>query len=129
MMEIQVVKILVDLQKAFDTVDHQILLAKLTHYGIRGISNDWFKSYLPNCNQYVSINGFDSGFTAMNCGVPQGSDIGPILFLLYTNDLNQAIKIVKVHHFADDTNLLYLSNSIKKKQTEQTSQCRLNASS
>ena len=106
--------VFVDLQKAFDTVDHQILLAKLNHYGIRGVSNDWFKSYLSNRNQYVSINGFDSGLTTINCGVPQGSVLGPLLFLLYINDLNQAIKFCKVHHFADDTNLLCLSNSIKK---------------
>ena len=104
----------IDLEKVFDTVDHQILLAKLNHYGIRGISNDWFKSSLTNRNQYVSINGFDSGLTAINCGVPQGSVLGCLLFLLYINDLNQAIKFCKVHHFADDTNLLCLSNSIKK---------------
>ena len=106
--------VFVDLQKAFDTVDHQILLAKLNHYGIRGVSNDWFKSYLSNRNKYVSINGFDSGLTTINCGVHQGSVLGPLLFLLYTNDLNQAIKFCKVHHFAYDTNLLCLSNSIKK---------------
>ena len=106
--------VFVDLQKAFDTVDHQILLAKLNHYGIRGVSNDWFKSYLSNRNQYVSINGYESGLAALNCGVPQGSVLGPLLFLLYINDLNQAIKFCKVHHFADDTNLLCLSNSIKK---------------
>ena len=106
--------VLVDFQKAFDTVDHQILLAKLNHYGIHGASNDWFKSYLSNCNHYVSINGFDSGLTSINCGVPQGCVLGPLLFLLYINDLNQAIKFCKVHHFADDTNLLHLSNSIKK---------------
>ena len=58
--------VFVDLQKAFVTVDHQILLTKLNHYGIRGVSNDWFKSYLSNCNQYVSINGFDSGLTTIN---------------------------------------------------------------
>ena len=103
-----------DLQKAFDTVDHQILLAKLNHYGICGVSNDWFKSYLSNRSQYVSINGYDSGLAAINCGVPQGSVLGPLLFLLYINDLNQAIKFCKVHHFADNTNLLYLGNSIKK---------------
>ena len=103
-----------DLQKTFDTVDHQILLAKLNHYGIRGVSNDWFKSYLSNRNQYVYINGFDSGPTAISCGLPQGSVLGPLLFLLYINDLNQAMKSCKVHHFADDTNLLCLSNSIKK---------------
>ena len=106
--------VFVDLQKAFDTVDHQILLAKLNHYGIRGVSNDWFKSYLSNCNQYVSINGYESSLAAINCGVPQGSALGPLLFLFYINDLNQAIKARKVHHFADDTNLLCLSNSIKK---------------
>ena len=106
--------VFVDLQKAFDTVDHQILLAKLNHYGIPGVSNDWFKFYLSNCNQYVSINGYESGLSSINCGAPQGSVLGPLLFLLYINDLNQAIKFCEVYHFADDTNLLCLSNSIKK---------------
>ena len=81
--------VFVDLQKAFDTVDHQILLAKLNHYGIHGVSNDWFKSYLFNRNQYVFINDFDSGITTINCGVPQGSVVGLLLFLLYINDLKQ----------------------------------------
>ena len=103
-----------DLQKAFDTADHQILLAKLSHYGICGVSNDWFKSYISNCSQYVSINGHDYSLAAINRGVPQGSVLGPLLFLLCINDLNQAIKFYKVHHFADDTNLLSLGNSIKK---------------
>ena len=106
--------VFVDLQKAFDTVDHQILLAKLSHYGIRGVSNDWFKSYLSNRSQYVSINGYDSGLVAINCRVPQGPVLGPLLFLLYISDLNQSIKFSKVHHFADDTNLLCQGNSIKK---------------
>ena len=86
----------------------------MNHYGIRGVSNDWFKSYLSNRNQYVSINGYESGLAALNCGVPQGSVLGALLFLLYIDDLNQAIKFYKVHHFADDTNLLCLSKSIKK---------------
>ena len=107
--------VFVDLQKAFDTVDHQIMLAKLNHYRIRMVvSNDWLKSYLSNCNQYLSINGYESGLAALDCGVPQGSVLGPLLFLLYINDLNQAIKFCKVHHFADNTNLFCLSNSIKK---------------
>ena len=101
-------------QKAFDTVDHQILLAKLNYYGICGVSNDWFKPYFSNRNQYVSIDGYESGFAALNCGVPQGPFLGLLLFLLYINDLNQALQFWKVHHFADDTNLLCLSNSIKK---------------
>ena len=106
--------IFADLQKAFDTNDHEILLAKLDHYGICGVSNDWFRSYLSDRQQYVSINGYDSHLTKLNCGVPQGSVLGPLLFLLYITDFNQAIKFCKVHHFADDTNLLYLGKSIKK---------------
>ena len=69
----------------------------------------WFKSYLSNHNQY----GFESGHAAINCGISQGSVLGPLLFLLYINGLNQSIKFCKVHHFADDTNLLCLINSIK----------------
>ena len=117
MMEIYV-RLFVYLQKAFDTVDHQILLENLDHYWICGVSNDWFKSYLCNRNQqvsiYVSINGCESGLAALHCGIPQASVIGPFLFLLYINDLNQAIIFCKVHHTADDSNLLRLSNSIKK---------------
>ena len=86
----------------------------MNHYRIRGVSNDWFKSYLSNRNQYVSINGFDSGLAPINCGVSQGPVLGPLLFLLYIHDLNQAIKFCKVHHYADETNLLCLNNSIKK---------------
>ena len=84
------------------------------YYGIQDISNNWFKSYLSNCKQFVSINGYDSGLAEIKCGVSQGSALGPLLFLLYINDLNQAIKYCNVHHFADDTNLLYLGKCIKK---------------
>ena len=107
-------RVFVDLQKAFGTVDHQILLAKLNHYGIRGVSNDWFKSYLSKGYQYVYINGYESRLAAINCVVPQGSVLGPLLFLLYINELNQTKEFCKVHHSADDTNLLCLCNSIKK---------------
>ena len=105
--------IFVDLQKAFDTVDHDILLGKLEHYGIRGITNKWFETYLKDRQQFVSINGYSSECVSMPIGVPQGSALGPLLFLLYINDLNLAIKHCKVHHFPDDTNLLYTDNSIK----------------
>ena len=106
--------IFVDLQKAFDTVDHNILLGKLKHYGIRGVAYGWFESYLKDRKQYVSINGYNSKHLSISLGVPQGSVLGPLLFLIYINDLNTAIKHCKVHHFADDTNLLHINDSIKK---------------
>ena len=86
----------------------------MNHCGIRRVSNDLFKSYLSNCNQYGFINGYDSGLAAINCSIPQGSLLEPILFLLCIKGVDQAIKFCKVHRFADDTNLLCLSNSIKK---------------
>ena len=105
--------IFVDFQKAFDTADHQILIQNL-NYSIRGIANNWFSSYLQNRTQFVSINGFHSNVNAICCGVPQDSILGPLLFLIYINDLHFATKYCKVHHFADDTNLLNFNNSIKK---------------
>ena len=104
--------IFVDLQKAFDTVEHDIFLAKLEHYGICGLANEWFRSYLSNRKQYVSINGHESSLAYVLYGIPQGSVLGPLLFLIYINDLNQAIKFCKVHHFADDTNLLHFNKSV-----------------
>ena len=103
--------IFVDLQKAFDTVNHDILISKLDHYGIRGSANKWFASYLKNRSQFVSILGFDSSTKPISHGVPQGSVLGPLLFLIYINDLHLAIKNSKVFHFADDTNLLNIGSS------------------
>ena len=104
--------IFVGLQKAFDTVEHDILLSKLEHYGIRGLAKEWFKSYLSNRKQYVSINGYDSDLADVKFAVLQGSVLGPLLSLIYINDLNQALKFCKVHHFADDTNLMHFSKSV-----------------
>ena len=95
-------------------VEHNILLTKLEHYGVRGLANDWFKSDLSDRKQFVSINCHDSNLIPLLYGVPQGSVFGPLLFFIYTNNLNQAIKFCKVHHFADDTNLLHFSKSITK---------------
>ena len=86
----------------------------LEHYGVRGVSNEWFRSYLTGRKQFVTINGTDSKTISVNIGVPQGSVLGPLLFLVYMNDLHAAIKNSTVHHFADDTNLLITDFSIKK---------------
>ena len=109
--------VFIDLQKAFDTVDHDILLYKIYHYGIRGEAYNWIKGFLTNRKQYVNISGFESSKQSITCGVPQGSTLGPLLFLLYINDLNRAFSKCVVHHFADDTNLIFAS---KKKETIET---------
>ena len=99
--------IFVDFQKAFDTVDHNILIQKLNYYGVRSTANNWFSSYLENKTQFVSINGYSFDlFLFICCGVPQCFILGHLLFLVYINGLHYAIKNCKVHYFADDTNLL-----------------------
>ena len=105
--------VFIDLEKAFDTVNHQILISKLYHYGIRGVANKWFSSYLSNRFQKVSLNGTSSQSLPITCGVPQGSILGPLLFLLYINDMHLSVEHSIIYHFADDTNLLYSCKSFK----------------
>ena len=107
--------IFIGLEKAFDTVSHDILLEKLEHYGIRGISNDWFRSYLSDRSQFVSINGFNSDYKTIKYRVPQGSVLGPLLFLIFINDLNIVIKHSETFHFADDTCLFNIKDPVKQR--------------
>ena len=104
--------VFIDLAKAFDTVNHKILLGKLEHYGIRGVTLSWFRSYLTNRKQYVVIDKYKSDCAQITCGVPQGSILGPLLFLVYINDLNYASKILQTIMFADDTNLFLTGKSL-----------------
>jgi hypothetical protein len=101
-----------DLAKAFDTLDHQILLHKLNNYGIRGVTLALFKSYLENRMQCVQIGDQRSKFKIIRTGVPQGSVLGPVLFLLYMNDFPKCLHQVKSTLYADDTNLYITGNNI-----------------
>ena len=97
--------VLCDLSKAFDVIDHGILLKKLSNYGIRGIANNWFRSYLTNRYQFVSIEGARSQMAHIKIGVPQGSILGPLLYLVYVNDIGDSCN-GSILSFADDTTLI-----------------------
>ena len=104
--------IFLDFAKAFDTVNHNILLSKLNHYGIRGNTLDWLKSYLTDRKQCVSIGNTNSSTLPIDIGVPQGSVLGPLLFLLYINDINSSSDILKFQLFADDTCIFFSHKNI-----------------
>ena len=107
-----------DLKKAFDTVDHNFLLTKLEYMGVRGQSLEWFKSYLSNRYKAVFINGVLSAHEQIKCGVPQGSILGPLLFLIYFNDLSSIIDFATTRMYADDTNLTFAACSIPELQEQ-----------
>ena len=108
----------VDLAKAFDSVDHAILLRKLNFYGMRGIPQQWFADYLINRKQFVSINNSNSDLSNIPCGVSQGTILGPILFLFYINGFNNVLKKLWSIMFADDTNLFMTGKSLTEIETK-----------
>ena len=106
--------VFIDLRKAFDTIDHDLLLKKLEFYGIRGVVLKWLKSYLSQREQFVQIDDCLSEYLNVLCGVPQGSILGPKLFILYVNDICNISNILEFILFADDTNIFCSGHDIKE---------------
>ena len=106
--------LLIDFSKAFDLVEHNILLNKLEHYGIRGHALKWLESYLSNRKQFVSINGSESPTQIMEYGVPQGSILGPLLFIIYINDIPEIAQFAKFILYADDANIILTADTIEQ---------------
>ena len=99
------------LKNAFDTVDHEILISKLAKYGITGIENNWFKSYLTNRSQYCSIDGQVSDIMEIECGIPQGSCLGPLLFIIYLNDFEHCLEHSRANMYAYDAEITISSSN------------------
>ena len=106
--------IFLDFAKAFATVNHEILLAKFQYYGIRGTTLKWFESFVHSRQQFVKLNQDISDQKTISCGVPQGSILGPLLFLIYVNDIYLSALEISFHLFADDTCLFYTNKSYSK---------------
>ena len=109
--------VFLDFRKAYDTVNHTILLKKMHAYGIRGNILDWFKSYLNKREQFTSINNTHSDKKNISCGIPQGSVLGPLLFLIYINDLPNVSKKLYLILFADDTSVFLEGNNLNSLST------------
>ena len=109
----KVIGIYLDLQKAFDTIDHHVLLYKMYRIGIRGVVYKWFQDYLYDRKQFVTVKNMNSDICTLTCGVPQGSVLGPLLFLLYVNDIANSVPDTPVKLYADDTNLFIYDKSLQ----------------
>ena len=110
-------ELFLDFSKAFDTIDHSILLRKLYKYGIRGVANDLVKSYLKKRKQYVSFDKISSESLLINCGVPQGSILGPLFFILYVNDIYLVSNSFMPILFADDSSVFVQGKNINSMTT------------
>ena len=106
--------ILVDLQKAFDKLDHTVLLRKMDYIGFKESVIKWFQSYLSNITVFVTLENIFSDGRLINCGFPQGSILGPLLFLIYINDLPQTLNETGSYLYADDTCIFYLNKSVEE---------------
>ena len=106
--------VFLDLKKAFDTVDHSVLVKKLRAYGVRGKPGEWIESYLTSRKQFCSINGLHSKARKVTCGIPQGSCLGPLLFIIYLNDLEECLQSSRASIYADDTSLTIASSDPAK---------------
>ena len=104
--------VFIDLKRAFDTVDHASLAEKLYLYGVRNTESKWFQSYLSDRQQFCKVNGISSNLQCLKCGITQGSCLGPLLFLLFINEMPLSPHNSKVTMYADDTSLTYASNSM-----------------
>ena len=106
--------VFVDFKKSSDTVNHNTLPHNISCYEIRGTKSNYFKSYQGTRQRYTTVNSLSSKSAYNRYGVPEGSVLEPLLFLIYINDLNKAIKFSTFHHFEDDTNLILSEKSLKK---------------
>ena len=107
------ISVFLDLKKAFETVDHDLLMSKLAAYGITGGPHQWFSSYLKRREQYCQITGVRSSGRVIQCGIPQGSCLGPLLFIIYVNDFPHCLSRSSPNMYADNTTVTYSVDDIE----------------